>query len=298
MHIKSFYIYTVSLFLVFLLVGCTSSPDNEIDDPITIHSIIKEDTTAGIDIISIGGRNPMEVRKRIAESEIPNVTFEEKRKMFYSILDTLFDLKTSSHQSVYNTIDSLNYLAVHYLKDILTDKKSISNPLKHKMLKRISSYDKVINVYSWEENIGVSIQTNICVFQFLGEDGKPYAVFNVDNDNDEDFNFSRSRIISLYKLSSQSGNPLYLANFAGNYGKKNNFKGSTVLEIRGNELFFDYDGFGGDTKYFFMNYTDGENLTTTFSYNQQELKYTFKSLDILVDTRFIFNGQIFERQID
>jgi len=297
MHIKSFNIHIVGL-LIVLLVGCTSSPDNEIDDPITIHSIIKEDSTAGIDIISIGGRNPMEVRKRIAESEIPNVTFEEKRKMFYSVLDTLYDLKTSSHQSVYNAIDSLNYLAVHYLKDILTDKKSISNPLKHKMLKRVSSYDKGINAYSWEENIGVSIRTNICVFQYLGEDGKPYSIFNVDNDSDEDFNFSRSQIISLYKLSSQSGSPLYLANFTGNYGKKNNFKGSTILEIRGNELFFDYDGFGGDTKYFFMNYTDGENLSTTFSYNQQELKYTFKSLDILVDTRFIFNGQIFERQID
>ena len=297
MYIKSSYISIISLFLVCLSVGCTSSND-EIEDPITIHSIIKEDTSAGIDIISIVGDNPMEVRKRIAEYEIPDSTFEGKRKVFYAILDTLYVLQTSSHQSVYNVIDSLNYLAVHYLKDILTDKKSINNPLKHKLLKRVSSYDKAISVYSWEENLGVNIHTNICVFQYVGENGKPHSVFNADDDSEEDFNFSRSRIIALYKLSSQSGNPLYLANFTGNYGKKNNFKGSTILEIRDDGLFFDYDGFGGDTKYFFMNYTDGENLTTLFSYNNQELKYTFKSLDILVNTRFIFNGQIFERQID
>jgi hypothetical protein len=292
------FINIAGIFFILLLTGCTSSTNNQIDDPITIHSIIKQDTAGGIDIVSIEGSNPIEVRKRIAESEIPDATFEGKRKAFYTILDTLYALKTSSHQSVYNVIDSLNYLAVHYLKDILTDKKSIANPLKHKMLKRVSSYDKVISVYFWDENLGVNIQTNICVFQYLGEDGMPYALFNADNDNEEDFNFSRSQIIAFYKLSSQSGNPLYLVNFTGNYGRKNYFKGSTILEIRENELFFDYDGFGGDTKYFFMNYTEGENLTTTFSYNNQELKYTFKSLDIIVDTRFIFNGQIFERQID
>jgi hypothetical protein len=195
-------------------------------------------------------------------------------------------------------VDSLNYLAVHYLTDLLTDKKSISNPLKHKLLKRVSSYDKIISVYYWEENIGVNIQTNICVFQYIGKDQVPYSVFNLDDDNEEDFNFSRSGIIAFYKLSSESGQPLYLANFMGSYGRKNNFKGSMILEIKGNELFFDYDGFGGDTKYFFMNYTDGENLTTTFSYKNQELKYTFKSLNVIVNKRFIFNGQIFERQID
>ncbi len=294
---KIAFIYVIGVFFILLLTGCTSS-NNKIDDPITIHSIIKQDTAGGIDVVSIEGSNPIEVRKRIAEYEIPDAAFEEKRKVFYNILDTIYAIKTSSHQTVYNVIDSLNYLAAHYLKNILTDKKSITNPLKHKMLKRVSSYDKVISVYFWNENLGVNLQTNICVFQYLGKDGNPYALFNADDDNEEDFNFSRSQVIAFYKLSSQSGHPLYLANFTGNYGRKNYFKGSTILEIRENELFFDYDGFGGDTKYFFMNYTEGENLTTTFSYNNQELKYTFKSLDIIVNTRFIFNGQIFERQID
>jgi len=189
-------------------------------------------------------------------------------------------------------------MGVHYLENILRDKKSISSPLKHKMLKRVSSYDKIITVYFWEENLGVDMHTHICVFQYVGIDNQPYVVFNADDDDEEDFNFSRSQIIALYKLSSQSGNPLYLVNFAGNHGRKNHFKGSMILEIRDKELFFDYDAFGGDTKYFFKNYTEGEILTTSFSYKSQELKYTFKSLNTIVETRFVFNGQIFERQIN
>ncbi len=298
MYKRLLYISTAGLFVIALLTCCTSSTDNKIEDPIAIYSIIKEDTSTGIDIVTLSGSNPIEVRNRIAEYKIPETSFEAKRKVFYNILDTLYQLKTPTGQNIYNTIDSLNYLAIHYLKDILTDTKSITYPLKHKLLKKVSSYDKALNVYSWEENLGVNMKTNICVFQYMGSNGKLHAIFNVDDDNEGDFNFSRSRIMALYKLSSESGNPLYLANFMGDYGSKNHFKGSTVLEVRQNELFFDYDGFGGDTKYFFMNYTDGEVLTTSFSYQSQELKYTFKALNTIVETRFIFNGQIFERQID
>ena len=297
-NIRRIGINIIVLVCVLLTVSCTSSNKNGIDDPIDIYSIIKEDTLTGIDVISLSGSNPIDVRNQIAEYEIPETTFDAKRKTFYAILDALYKLKTSTGQSTYNSVDSLNYLAVHYLKNILSDKKSISHPLKHKILKRVSSYDNVINVYSWEENLGVNMQTNICVFQYIGSRGEVYAVFNRDDDCDEDIDFSRSRIMAIYKLSSQSGNPLYLANFMGNYGSKNHFKGSMILEIRNDELFFDYDAFGGDTKYFFRNYTDGEILTTLFSYKTQELKYTFKSLNTIVETRFVFNGQIFERQVN
>jgi hypothetical protein len=289
--------YAIILLCALLTVNCTPTDKNKIEDPIDIYSI-KKDTDTESGIVTVSGENPIEVRERIAEYKIPETSFEAKRKTFYSILDTLYQLKTSTGQTIYNTVDSLNYLAVHYLKDILKDRKSIVFPLKHKLLKRVSSYDKAISVYSWEENLGVNMHTNICVFQYMGTNGELYAIFNTDDDSEGDFNFSRSRIMSLYKLSSESGNPLYLANFMGNYGNKNHFKGSTILEIKNEELSFDYDAFGGDTKYFFMNYTDGEILTTSFSYKSQELKYTFKKLNVIVDARFVFNGQIFERQID
>ena len=297
---KKIKVNIVILGCVLLVAGCISSNNDTIEDPIAIYSIIKEDTSTGIDMVSISGTNPIEVRKKIAEYEIPEVSFEANRKVFYSILDTLYRLKNTAgqKQSVYNTIDSFNYIGIHYLKNILKDKKSISYPLKHKLLKRVSSYDKAITVYSWEENLGTNIRTNICVFQYIGNDGNLYAVFNIDNDNEKDFNFSRSQIMALYKLSSESGSPIYLANFMGDYGRKNHFQGSMILEIRNEDLYFDYDGFGGDTKYFFMNYTEGEMLTTSFSYQKKELKYTFKSLNTIVETRFIFNGQIFERQIN
>jgi hypothetical protein len=93
-------------------LGCTSSNKTAPDDPIAIYSIIKEDTTTGIDIVSLSGSTPIEVRKNIAEYEIPETTFEAKRNVFYSILDTLYRLKTSAgqKQGIYNTIDSLNYM--------------------------------------------------------------------------------------------------------------------------------------------------------------------------------------------
>jgi hypothetical protein len=288
----------IVLLCALLAVSCTPPDKNKIEDPIDIYSITKEDTSSASGIVTISGRNPIEVRKQIAEYEIPETSYEAKRKTFYNILDTLYLLKQSTGQSIYNKIDSLNYMAIHYLESILTDKKSLISPLKHKLLKRVSSYDKAIAVYSWEENLGVNMHTNICVFQYTGTKGEPHAVFNVDDDNEGGFDFSRSRIMALYKLSSESGNPLYLANFMGNYGNKNHFQGSTILEIRDDELFFDYDAFGGDTKYFFMNYTDGEILTTSFSYKSQELKYIFKKLGVIVETRFLFNGQTFERVID
>ncbi|MDR1181926.1 MAG: hypothetical protein LBL13_08110 [Bacteroidales bacterium] len=298
MYKRKSIIYVIVLLCALFVVNCTPADKNNIEDPIDIYSIAKNDTSTENDIVTISGSNPIEVRKRIAEYVIPETSFEAKRKTFYNILDTIYLLKTCTGQSIYNVIDSLNYMAVHYLTNILMDKKSLTSPLKHKLLKRVSSYDKAINVYSWEEYLGVDMHTNICVFQYMGTNGRLCSIFNVDDDSEGDFNFSRSRIMSLYKLSSESGNPLYLANFMGNYGNKNHFKGSTILEIRDDELFFDYDAFGGDVKYFFMNYTDGEILTTLFSYKSQELKYIFKQLNVIVETRFIFNGQTFERQID
>jgi hypothetical protein len=298
MYKRKSIVRVIVLLFVLFVVRCTPPEKNSIEDPIDIYAITKEDTANESGIVTVSGRDPIEVRRRIAEYEIVETTYEAKRKTFYNILDSLYLLRNSSGQSLYNEVDSLNYLAIHYLENILTDKKSVTSPLKRRLLKRVSSYDKVICVYSWEENLGVNMHTNICVFQYMGSKGQLHAVFNEDDDSEGDFNFSRSRIMSLYKLSSESGHPLYLANFMGNYGNKNHFKGSTILEIRDEELSFDYDAFGGDTKYFFMNYTDAEILTTSFSYKTQELKYTFKKLGVIVETRFLFNGQTFERVID
>lgn len=286
------------LLIVFALSvcmnGCGSSKnENAIDDPTTIYSIIREDTTAGIDVV--GARsNPMGVRKRIFESEILENSFEKKRAVFYTLLDTLYKLKSYEDLDIYAEVDSLNYLAIHYLKNILLDKKSRYNPLKHKMLNRITSLDKNFSVYYWEENIGVDIPTTISVYQYMGLDGMMYSFFNIDNDGREDFDFSTSKITGIYKLSSTNGKRLYLLNFEGCTDNENCFKGSTIAEVTQNGLKFNYDSFGEGIEYFFENYARGEKLTLSYNATAKELTYLLRYNNKSEQKIFLFDGQMFE----
>jgi hypothetical protein len=287
-------------FFLFLIIpiflhSCGNAEDeNAIDDPTTIYSIIREDTSAGIDVV--GGRsNPMEVRKRIFESKIPENTFEEKRKVFYTLLDTLYKLKSYEDQDIYADVDSLNYLAIHYLKNILLDKKSRIAPLKHKMLNRITSLDKNFSVYYWEENIGVAIPTTITVYQYVGTDGTLQSYFNMDNTDKEDFIFTTSKIIGIYKLSSTNGKLLYLLNFEGCTDSENCFKGSTIAEVTDKGLQFNYDSFGESVEYFFENYASGEKLTLSYNAATKILTYKLFTPDNKLEQKlFLFNGETFE----
>ena len=286
------------LLVVFAAVVCVSgcgSPEDEnaIDDPTTIYSIIREDTSAGIDVVGTKS-NPMEVRKRIFNSEIPEASFEEKRKALYTILDTLYKLKSYEDFDIYAEVDSLNYLAIHYLKNILLDKKSRYNPLRHKMLSRVSSIDKNFSVYYWEENIGVDIPTTISVYQYMGLDGTLHSFFNLDNEDREDFDFSTSKIFGIYKLGTANGNLLYLLNFEGCTDNENCFKGSTIAEITENGLKFDYDSFGEGVEYFFENYAGGEKLTVSYNAAAKELKYLLRFDDKSELKLFLFDGETFQ----
>jgi hypothetical protein len=319
------YVSRLKLFLLlvagFFLNSCGNPEDeNIIDDPTTIYSIIKEDTSAGIDVVGSSRSNPMEVRKRIFESEIQEHTFEQKRKTLYSILDTLHKLKANNYTlreyedaDIYNEVDSLNYLAVHYLKNLLTDKKSKSQPIRHKMLNQVASSDKSFSVYYWEENIGVDIPTMINVYQYTGLDGALHSFFYLKEDElyGEDFIFSTSKIIGIHKLNSTNGKLLYLLNFEGCVTNKDCFKGSTVVEVTENELEIGYDAFEGCSqsfeemmsqgKYtyttltissvFFMEYyADGAKLTPSYNPKTKELTYKHTSETKSERKVFLFNG--------
>jgi len=291
--------------VIFLLFACISTTlclyscgtpedENAIDDPITIYSIIKEDTSTGIDVVG-SMSNPLGVRKRIFESAIPEKTFEEKRKTFYSILDTLHSLKSCEDQDIYAKVDSLNYLAIHYLKNILLDKKSRTTPLRHKMLNKIASLDKHFSVYYWDENIGVDIPATISVYQYVGTDGALRSFFNLDNTNKEDFNFSTSRIIGIYKLSSANGKWLYLLNFEGCSNNESCFKGSTIAEITDKGLQFNYNSFGEDIEYFFENYANGEKLTLSYNPKTKTLTYKLLTSENKSEQKvFLFDGEMFQ----
>jgi hypothetical protein len=239
--------------------------------------------------------NPMEVRKRIFEFEIPETSFEEKRKTFYTILDTLYKLKSRADEDIYYEVDSLNYLAIHYLKNILLDKKSRTAPLKHKMLNQTVSSDRNFSIYYWEENIGVDIPTTISVYQYKGIDGSLQSFFNMENNDKEDFNFSTSRIIGIYKLSASNGKFLYLLNFEGCTDNDYCFKGSTIAEITENGLGFNYNSFGEGVEYFFENYASGEKLTVSYNATVKTLTYKLSASANKTEQKvFLFNGGAFE----
>ena len=294
---KIVFLLMIGVVLGICSIGCGNVDDeNVIDDPTTIYSIIREDTSGGIDVV--GDRsNPMAVRKRIFASKIPETTFEEKRKTLYLLLDTLYKFKSYEDLDIYAEVDSLNYLAIHYLKNILLDKKSRLSPLKHKMLNRISSLDKNFSVYYWEENIGVDIPTTLSVYQYVGLDGALHSFFNMDNENQEDFDFSTSKIFDIYKLSSSQGKLLYLLNFEGCTDNENCFKGSTIAEITEFGLKFDYDSFGEDIEYFFESYTSGEKLTVSYNVATKTLTYKLFTAENKSEQKvFLFNGQTFQLQ--
>jgi len=289
------------VFLLFGLIGlnaCVNTPqedENVIDDPTTIYSIIREDTSTGIDVVGFSRSNPMEVRKRIFKSQIPETSFEEKRKTLYTILDTLYKLKTYQEEDIYTAVDSLNYLAIHYLKNILLDKKSRFSPLKHKMLSRISSLDKNFTVYYWEENIGVDIPTMLSVYQYVGLDGTLRSFFNMDNKDKEDFDFSTSKIFGIYKLSAEQGKLLYLLNFEGCTDNENCFKGSTIAQITENGLQFDYDSFGEAIEYFFESCAKGEKLTVSYNAAKKTLIYNILTFENKSEQKiFLFDGTSFQ----
>jgi len=314
--------FKVFLLLIagFALTLCTSScgnPEdgNTIEDPTTIYSIIKEDTSAGIDVVGASRSNPMEVRKRIFESEIPENTFEQKRNALYSILDTLYKLKACQDEDIYSKVDSLNYLAVHYLKNLLTDPKSKLYPIKHKMLNRISSSDNLFSVYYWEENIGVDIPTMINVYQYAGLNGMLHSFFYTNLEDGEDIDFSTSRIIGIYKLGTTNGKRLYLLNFEGCKTYKDCFKGSTVVEITEDGLKMDYNAFEGipqsmetmmeqekyiyislftSPQYFIEDYADSEKLMLSYNPKTKELTYKHTSENKSERKIFLFNGEVFE----
>jgi hypothetical protein len=96
----------------------------------------------GITIVSLTEENPLNVRKKILEYEIPETTFEAKRKKFYDLLNALELLFSFSEPNIYNIVDSMNYLAAYYLQHILEDPKSLTNlsntecfPLPHRLIK-------------------------------------------------------------------------------------------------------------------------------------------------------------------
>ena len=294
----------ISLFFCF--IQCQSrepasfEKNDSITDPIETYSLMKSDSLHGITIVSLTQDNPLEVRKKILEYQIPETTFEAKRKKLYELLDALELLFTFSEPNIYNIVDSMNYLSAHYLQNILEDSKSLTSPIKHKMLSVTSSADKNIRVFSWDENAGMSFKTHINVFQYRTSKGKLKSCLNENLESDNDFNFMHAKITAIYKLPSSQPSPLYLVLFKGFSCKSCMFNGVTSFEIKNDSLNFDYKIINDSLSYLIFNYSPTDKFSLNYQPKNKTLSYKLiQKIDSQTDTmieRFTFSDNFFQKQ--
>ncbi len=283
---------------ILLLLSCSSravveDDENWLDDPIETYSIIKEDSS-GIDIVSLSDNNPLAIRKMIARYEIPEKTLAEKEKVLYAMLDTLQALSSMEHENIYNCVDSLNYMVVHYMQSILSDRKTIYAPLKHKLLKVVSSADKSMNIYSWNENIGVGIASNMNVIQYLTQDKALKVQFCGFLPDSLKNNFTIGVPVSIYKLNHKNDGNLYLVNMEGAVSKKSYYKGSAVLQVLNDSLIFDYECFESGEKNYIMLHPAEVDVACSFNYKTNQLTYRVKEQSkVTTQVVYVFNGEQF-----
>lgn len=273
------YIFILLPFVCFCFIQCqfnepiSVKENDSIMDPIKIHSLMKSDTSHGITIVSLTENNPFKVREKISQYQIPETTFEAKRKKLYDILNTLEVLFTFSEPNIYSIVDSMNYLAAHYLQDILKDPKSLHSPIKHKMLSVMYAPDKNLRVFSWDENAGMSFKTYINIFQYRTLNGNLNACLYQNIDSDKDFNFIHAKIKNFYKLPTTHENTLYLVVFDGFNCKTCLLKGITSLEITNDSLNFNYPIINDSLSYLIFDYTPEDKLELNYQSRNKTLSY-------------------------
>lgn len=302
MKILHFVIFFLQL--VLFITSCGRVPkdrDNAIEDPITTYSIVKYDSSNGITTISVAN-NPLKVRECIKSYQIPENTFYEKRSKIYNLFDRLKHLTLARDSDIYDEVDSLNYLTIHYLKDILQDAKSIKYPLRHPMLTLVTSPDKNLRIYSWNENIGLSLKSYINVYQYQDANDSIITGFNEDIDSENELDCYSGKVCKINEISTENDSvKLYLLQFNGDMGNGKYYKGANVLKIGFDGFDFDYPSFDGShhkilrydkndilkfnyipnkavLKIFFINNKDEENDTISLTYKFDGRKFQEEDL--------------------
>ena len=294
------------ILLVFIFSDCQSREPasyydkDTISDPIETYSLMKSDSMHGITIVSLTEENPLNVRKKILEYEIPETTFEAKRKKFYDLLNALELLFSFSEPNIYNIVDSMNYLAAYYLQHILEDPKSLTNPIKHRMLSVTTSSDKNLRVYAWDENAGMSFKTHLNVFQYRTSDGQLKSCLNENIQSDTDFNLVHAKIKAFYKLPVKHPNPLYLVHFSGYNCRECLFEGISSIEIINDSLNFDYPIFNDSLTNLIFNYIPEDKFKLSYNHKKTLFSYIWiqnnnNTLDTITE-EFIFSNNFFYKQ--
>lgn len=264
--------------LCCLLASCRQPATDNIDEtgtdePTTTYSIVRPDEGGGIEIISEDGNNPLKTREYIMSYPIPEKDFPAKRAKFYQLLNQLKSLAETDSVS-YDDVDSLNYMAIHYLLDLLQDKKSLAPGLRHPMLRFHMSADKRLRHYAWNENIAPGQQSQINVFQYSGTGGKPQAAFLGAGKTLDETDYHTGKIESLNTLYRPGDSTrLYLLSYSGSHGNEHLYKGFGCIRIVSDSIDFGYPAFKQEERPFVtMHYTETENAQACYDSRNRTLK--------------------------
>lgn len=252
--------------------GKVVSEEPDMTDPTQTYSIVRPDNGSGIEVISEDGSDPLKVREFIQSYPIPEQSFTAKRAKFCNLLDQL-KKETESDTVSYETVDSLNYMAIHYLSDLLQDSKSISGGIRHPMLSCKISSDKRLRLYSWDEHIAPGQQSHINVFQYRTDDNRLIAAFQGTGRTHDETDFLTGRIESLHPLFRDGDSVrLYLICYAGSHGNEHLYKGFGCINALHDSLDFTYPAFEGARPFAAVHYSEKETAQAAFDRRHRRVR--------------------------
>ncbi len=241
-------------------------------DPTTTYSLARTGAGSGIEVISGTGNDPLKVREFIQSYQIPEQSFTAKRAKFCNLLDQL-KKETESDSLSYETVDSLNYMAIHYLLDMLQDSKSIAGGIRHPMLSCKISSDKRLRLYSWDEHIAPGQQSHINVLQYRTDDNRLIAAFQGTGRTHDETDFLTGRIESLHPLFRNGDSVrLYLLCYTGSHGNEHLYKGFGCINALHDSLDFKYPAFEGARPFAAVHYSEKETAQAVFDRRQRTVR--------------------------
>ena len=252
--------------------GTAVSEETDMTDPTQTYSIVRPDNGSGIEVISEDGSDPLKVREFIQSYPIPEKSFTARRAKFFHLLD-LLKKETGSDSVRYDQVDSLNYMAIHYLLEILKDPKSITSGVRHPLLHCCTSADKRLRVYSWNEHIAPEQQSRINVFQYKLRNGILYTVFPGSGQTHGETDYRTGQIEKIYPMYRQGDSvELYLLHYSGLHGSGHMYKGFGCVKMLPDSLDFSYPAFDGKYPYVTLHYSGTENADAYFDGHKRSLR--------------------------
>lgn len=284
-----------------LLAACHRQPaetvQEELADPTTTYSLARTEPGSGIEVISETGNDPFKTRKFIESYPIPEVGFNAKRNKFHQLLDQL-KAEAAGDTVRYDQVDSLNYMAIHYLLELLQDPKSLTGGIRHPMLRCKISPDKRLRLYAWDEHIAPGQRSELNLFQYRTDDNRLIAAFQGSGRTHDETDFLTGRIEAIHPLFRAGDSVrLYLLCYAGSHGTEHQYKGFGCLRALSDSLDFTYPAFEGKCPFATIHYQEKETAQAHFDSRRRTVRLQrIPAADSQRDSlcrNYLFDGRYF-----